>query len=106
MVVDLGHETRSPPAEVKIAWTAEAIADLVSLRSYIATEKPKAASAVAERILETVRLLAKTPAIGRPGRVPQTRELLIRGTPFFVSYRLAGRVVQILRVMHFARQWP
>ena len=91
---------------MKLAWTTDALADLGSLRSYIASENPKAASAVATRILDGVRLLTKTPAIGRPGRVPGTRELLIRGTPFFVSYRPAGRTVQILRVMHFARRWP
>ncbi|MCC6806365.1 MAG: type II toxin-antitoxin system RelE/ParE family toxin [Deltaproteobacteria bacterium] len=91
---------------MKIAWTADALADLVSLRAYIASENPKAASDVANRILDGVRLLTKTPGMGRRGRVPDTRELLIRGTPFFVSYRRAGRMVQILRVMHFARRWP
>ncbi len=44
--------------------------------------------------------------IGRPGRRPNTRELIISGTPHIVAYRLKGRETQILRVLHGARRWP
>jgi len=42
--------------------------------------------------------------MGRPGRVPETRELVIQ--PYIVAYRVKGGIVQILRVLHSAREWP
>jgi len=43
---------------------------------------------------------------GREGRVAGTRELVIRGTPFIVGYRIEKKEVWILAVMHAARKWP
>ena len=43
---------------------------------------------------------------GREGRVTGTRELVIRGTPFIVGYRIEKKEVWILAVMHTARKWP
>ena len=45
---------------------------------------------------------------GRSGRVKGTRELVITGTPFVIIYRLKMQLsqVQVLRVLHYARQWP
>jgi toxin ParE1/3/4 len=51
-------------------------------------------------------LLPENPQIGRPGRVPGTRELIIPKTPFIVPYRLQGNAIQILRIYHGARRWP
>jgi len=51
-------------------------------------------------------LLPNNPEMGRPGRVPGTRELLIPRTPFIVPYRLVGNTIQILRIFHGARRWP
>jgi toxin ParE1/3/4 len=88
-------------------WSPEAIGDLAALRAYIERDDPSAAQRVAARIIESVEcLLPDNPDMGRPGRVPGTRELVISGTPFIVPYRLAGNVIQILRVFHGARRWP
>ena len=43
---------------------------------------------------------------GREGRVAGTRELVIRGTPFIVAYRVVRNEVHVLAVMHAARKWP
>ena len=51
-------------------------------------------------------LLPENPQIGRPGRVPGTRELIIPKTPFIVPYRLQGNAIQILRIYHGARRGP
>jgi toxin ParE1/3/4 len=88
-------------------WSPEAIDDLIALRAYIAEEDPAAAQRVAVRIVESVEmLLSANPAIGRPGRVPGTRELVVPRTPFIVPYRLQGNTLQILRIFHGARRWP
>ena len=88
-------------------WSPEAIDDLLSLRAYISEHDPGAAQRVALHIIHNVEtLLSKNPAMGRPGRVPGTRELVIPRTPFVVPYRVRGATVQILRVFHAAREWP
>jgi toxin ParE1/3/4 len=88
-------------------WSPQAIDDLTALRAYIAEEDPAAAQRVAIRIVESVEmLLSANPAIGRPGRVPGTRELVVPRTPFIVPYRLQGNTLQILRIFHGARRWP
>jgi plasmid stabilization system protein ParE len=46
------------------------------------------------------------PALGRPGRVPGTRELVVSGTPYILPYRVQGETVQILHVLHGAQRWP
>ena len=92
---------------MNIVWSPEAIQDLVSLRAYIAQESPAGAKRTVLRVVEVVEnLLPDNPHIGRPGRVPGTRELVIPQTPYIVPYRVRGEAVQILRVYHGARRWP
>jgi len=57
-------------------------------------------------IQEAVARLAEYPAMGRSGRVPGTRELVVVGTPYIIPYRVRGDRVEILRVFHAARKWP
>jgi toxin ParE1/3/4 len=89
-----------------IRWLEDALADLTEIYRYIATDNPRAAARVVERIQASVRLLAELPHRGRPGRWPGTRELIIPGTSYIVPYRVKGEFVEILRVFHGARRWP
>lgn len=92
---------------MRIVWSPEAVDDLVSLRAYIAEENPAAARRIALRIVAAIEeTLPANPEIGRPGRVPGTRELVVTGTRFIVPYRVRGRTIQVLRVYHGARRWP
>lgn len=88
-------------------WSPEAIDDLAALRAYIEQDDPAAAQRIALRIIHNVEtVLPANPEMGRPGRVPGTRELVIPRTPFIVPYRVQGRTLQVLRVFHGARRWP
>jgi toxin ParE1/3/4 len=92
---------------MNILWSPEAIEDLNSLRAYIAEDHPSAARPVVLDIMHSIeQLLPDNPQMGRPGRVPGTRERVIPKTPFIVPYRLQRNVIQILRVYHGARRWP
>ena len=91
---------------MQIKWHRKARQDLRHLRAYIAEDNPQAAASVARSILQAVERLPENPAIGRPGRVMGTRELVVAGTPYLVPYRVMGDVIVILRVLHGARQWP
>jgi len=92
---------------MNILWSPEAIEDLTSLRAFIAEDDLSAARRVVLHIVNNIeQLLPDNPQMGRPGRVPGTRELVIPKTPFIVPYRLQRNVIQILRVYHGARRWP
>ncbi len=91
---------------MKLRWTTPALRDLETIGDYIAGENPAAASRLVNHILDRTELLAEHPHIGRPGRVPGTRELVVTDTPYIVPYRVRGDVLQILAVLHGARRWP
>jgi toxin ParE1/3/4 len=89
-----------------IKWLDQAVEDLKALRAYVARENPSAAAEIGRRLREAVRLLGQFPSAGRLGRVPNTRELVISGTPYILPYRVRGGNVEILRVIHGAQDWP
>lgn len=89
---------------MKVRWLLRAFDDVERIRDFIASDRPGAAASEAERILEAVGRLGAYPASGRPGRVPDTRELVV--SSFIVAYRVRAGAVQVLRVLHGARRWP
>jgi toxin ParE1/3/4 len=92
---------------MNIKWSPQALRDLASLRAFVAEDDPGAALRLVERIVDAIgTLLPEHPEIGRPGRVPGTRELVISRTPYIVPYRVRHGTLQILRVYHGARKWP
>ena len=91
---------------MKIVWFRSAIADLEEARAYIARDDPKAARRVASALVASVDRLSEHPGIGRPGRIPGTRELVVSRTPYLIPYRVRDGVVEILRVFHARRRWP
>ena len=90
-----------------VGWSSEAIDDLAALRAYISQDNPAAAKRITLAIIQSVEeLLSDHPHIGRAGRVPGTRELVIPRTPFIVPYHVRNNRIQILRVYDGARRWP
>lgn len=79
---------------------------LEDIRERIASDNPAAATHVIERIRTAIRRLAASPAIGRPGRIAGTRELVITGTRYIVPYRVLGDAVEIITILHSAQRWP
>jgi toxin ParE1/3/4 len=84
---------------VRVRWLRRALRNLDEEADYIARDDPQAAAQVVERIAASVDLLATQPALGRPGRVPGTRELIITGTPYIVPYGVRDDTVEILRTI-------
>jgi toxin ParE1/3/4 len=91
---------------MRVRWTRRALRSLDSIAEYIARDRPMAAARMAERIYESVGALAQHPGIGRAGRVSGTRELVVSGTPFIVPYRIRQNDIEVITVLHAARQWP
>jgi addiction module RelE/StbE family toxin len=92
---------------LRLRWTRIAERDLEEIAAYIESDNPAAAARVVLEIIDQVEsLLPEHPAIGRPGRVAGTRELVIGGLPYVVAYRVSGGELQLLRVLHTSRRWP
>ena len=91
---------------MRVRWLRTALRNLDEEAAFIATENPVAARTVVTRVLDAVAQLAEQPGLGRPGRVPGTRELVVVKTPYIVPYRVRRETVEILRVFHTSRRLP
>ena len=92
-----------------IRWTQPANDDFLGIVSWIAANNPAAAASAGRLILAAVEQLGDFPFLGKPGRSPDTRELVVSGLPYLVVYSVeaaALRTVVILRVLHGAMLWP
>jgi len=90
---------------LKVFFTALAERDLDEVYQYISLDNADAAAEIVIRVIDASDGLAAFPNIGRPGRVPGTRELVVGGTPFIAVYRVRENEVTVLRVLHGARRW-
>ena len=91
---------------MRIHWTRPALADLEAIGDFIARDNPVAAKRLVVSLVASVDALRDHPNLGRPGRLAETRELVVAGTPYIVPYRVLGDDVEILAVFHGARRWP
>lgn len=74
--------------------------------SYIALDNPRAAAEFVLHLRDSALILGEQPNLGRPGRIPETREFVISRLPYILPYRVRNDAVEILRVFHTARKWP
>ncbi len=88
-----------------LEWHPLARADLLAIVDYISDDNVNAAQRLKDEIEAKADSLREHPKLYRIGRVPGTREMLVRSN-YVVIYRENAQVVTILRVLHAARQWP
>ena len=93
---------------MKVRWTESAAANWEEAFEYIAQENISAATRIAEKILDLTEMLAVHPFAGRPGRVAETREMVIPNSPFILAYGVDSveEIVWIYAVYHGRRRWP
>lgn len=89
---------------MQLRWTEKANRNLDDVEAYI-SQDTDAALRMVLKIIRALEHLLQRPALGRPGRILGTRELVITGTPFIVPYRVRGERVEILAVLHGAMKW-
>ena len=91
---------------MRVRWLRNALRNLDEEAVYIAADDPAAARLVVGRVLAAVDLVVDQPDLGRPGRVPGTRELVVPKTRYLVPYRVRRETIEILRVFHPSRRLP
>lgn len=91
---------------MRVRWLRTALRNLDAEAEHIALDDPRAAQLVVDRVIAAVAMLADHPGLGRPGRVPGTRELVVKRTRYVVPYRVRGEIVEVLRVFHTSQRPP
>ena len=91
---------------MQVKWLRKAALNLEDAHDYLAKENPRVAQEFVFEVYRVVNLLVAQPAMGRPGRVPGTRELVLQPYPFLIPYRVKGEEIQILRVFHTRLRLP
>lgn len=91
---------------MRLRWLRQALRNLDDEAAYVAADDPAAARRVVKRVLDATAQLEQQPGLGRPGRVPGTRELVVAHTRYIVPYRVRGQTVEVLRVFHTSRRLP
>jgi toxin ParE1/3/4 len=91
---------------MRIVWSEAARDDLRENFLYIAQDNPNAARRLLGVIKDKAIALLDNPYIGRTGRFEGTRELVLSGTNYILPYRIIEQEIQILSVLHGAKQWP
>jgi toxin ParE1/3/4 len=91
---------------VKVRWTEPAVSQLQQIHSYIARDNPHAAQKTVRTIAAAIERAAKLPFAARPGRITDTRELVVPGTSYLVVFRIVDNSIHILAILHGAQSWP
>jgi|ERR1700733_1970947 toxin ParE1/3/4 len=89
--------------KVTVLWTRTALRHLSEAREYIEIDDPEAAARQIDRIELSVNHLRSFPMMGRGGMRSGTREFAVPGTPYILVYRVRGEALEVLAVLHGAR---
>ena len=90
---------------MKVIWTPEAEQDRDDIWLHIAADNLRAAARLDELFSDAAARLADHPKLGRPGKIPGTRELIPHEN-YRMVYEIDGETVWVLTLVHTARQWP
>ena len=91
---------------MKVRFSLRAIRCLDEIKAYIAQDNPVAADRTVARLLQSIGYLEDFPWLGRPGLLPETRELSIPGLPYKAVYRVEGEIVLIVTIVHTSQIFP
>jgi plasmid stabilization system protein ParE len=84
--------------------TASAARDLSRIAAYIAKDNPAAAKKTIGKMMSVIRLLARMPGIGHSREDLAEETLRFFGVDaYLVIYRPAKRPLEIVRILHAAR---
>lgn len=90
----------------RLELTRRAFRNIAAAEEYIAKDNPSAAQKVVKTIFNTAEKLETFPGMGKPGRVPGTRELPLSEYPYTLVYRIKASRVIVYAVLHQSRQYP
>jgi addiction module RelE/StbE family toxin len=81
------------------------LADRDAIMDYVAQDSPKAAIELDLEFEAKAENARQRPKLYKPGRMKGTREIVVRPS-YVMVYRVTGDLVEIVRVLHAAQEWP
>ncbi len=85
-----------------VKWTRAALRSADEIAKHISKDSPARAQSFMLDLKSAVNRLSVHPGMGRPGRVPGTRELVLHKN-YIAIYRVRDGNVELLRLHHAAR---
>jgi toxin ParE1/3/4 len=82
-----------------------ALVDRETIMGYIALDNPAAAIDLDQDFEVKAENARQRPKLYKAGRVKGTREIVVRPN-YVMVYRVTGDLVEVLRILHAAQQWP
>jgi toxin ParE1/3/4 len=92
--------------KAKLCWAEEAAADLENIANYLFQNAPERAAELVRGIYNAPAGLLMFPHRGRAGRKEGTNELVLSPLPWIVVYRITGKNIYVVRILHGAQKWP
>jgi addiction module RelE/StbE family toxin len=89
----------------KVKFRPLADKDLDDIFEYISNDNLEAATNLLDELHNKISALPSHPKIYKLGRLPGTREMIVRQN-YVVVYRESLKGVVIVRVLHTSRMWP
>jgi plasmid stabilization system protein ParE len=91
---------------MRLRYSAAARRHIEQIFSFLAERNPAAARRIVAEIRSSARLLIEFPHMGRAGEVPDTREWVVRGSPYLLVYEVVAEQdeVWVLGVFHGAQE--
>ena len=89
----------------RLQWRPLSLVDRDAIMEYIARDNPSAAIDLDLEFELKAENARQPPKLYKPGRMKGTREIVVRPN-YVMVYRVTGDLVEVLRVLHAARQWP
>ena len=89
----------------RLQWRLLSLVDRDAIMEYIARDNPSAAIDLDLEFELKTENARQRPKLYNPGRMKGTREIVMRPN-YVMVYRVTGDLVEVLRVLHAAQQWP
>ena len=81
---------------MRVVWTPEAQQDRADVWDYIAADNPRAAARMDEIFSDAAARLIQHPMLGKPGKIPGTRELIPHES-YRLVYQIDGALTDCFR---------
>nr|WP_015647661.1 type II toxin-antitoxin system RelE/ParE family toxin [Pseudomonas sp. GLE121]AGL12831.1 toxin of toxin-antitoxin module [Pseudomonas sp. GLE121] len=88
-----------------VVWLDDAITDLTTVITFVASENPSAARRLKTRLEAAPLPLTEHPYLYPLGRVPGTRELVAHPN-YIIVYRVSSERIEVVNVLHARQEYP
>lgn len=89
----------------RLRWEGEARRQFRDTLTYIASHDAAAAERLGRTVEAKLDLIGRFAEIGRPGRIPKTRELIVHPN-YIVVYAVRRNTIDIIRFLHARQLFP